>query len=142
MNVLSLGSLLLAVGLHPDGAWLVSPTLRIAVDRMVYWVEYQAVEDVFSFAGRNRVAELAEEHGEPIHRKKFRVKDMVDSATKEVAFGMPPIKNHLQPIQANSKRYFYDYFMVLLRPVCAADTCSIMRITWSRPSRSGRPVEF
>jgi len=114
VNVLSLGSLLLAVGLHPDGAWLVSPTLRIAVDRMVYWAEYQAVEDIFSFAGRNPVAELAEEHGEPILQR-IRIKDMVDSAGKR-RFRDATYQNHLQPIRANSKRYFYDYFMVCCGP--------------------------
>jgi hypothetical protein len=81
---------------------------------MVYWAEYQAVEDVFSFAGRNPVAELADEHGEPILQK-IRIKDMVDSATKR-RFRDATYQNHLQPIQANSKRYFYDCFMVCCGP--------------------------
>jgi hypothetical protein len=114
VNVLSLGSLLLAVGLHPGGSWLVSPTLRIAVDRMVYWVEYQAEEDVLSFAGCNPVAELVEEHSKPILQK-IRIKDMVDSATKG-RFRGAAYQNHLQLIQANSKRYYYDYFMVCCGP--------------------------
>jgi hypothetical protein len=114
VNVLSLGSLLLAVGLHPDGAWLVSPTLRIAVDRWVYWAEYQAEEDVLSFAGSNPVVELVQEHGKPILQS-IRIKDMVDSGAKR-GFRNAAYQNHQQPIEANSKRYFYDYFMVCCGP--------------------------
>ena len=114
VSLLSLGSLLLAVGLHPEGAWLGPPTLRIALDRMVYWAEYQAEEDILSFPGSNPVTELLGDHGKPILQK-IRIKDMVDAAANR-RFPKTTYQNHLQLVRANTKRYFYDYFMICCGP--------------------------
>ena len=70
VSLLSLGSLLRAVGLHPQGgAWLAPPTSRIAHDRMVYWAEYQAEEDILCVPGRNPGTDLLGDHGKPILQK-------------------------------------------------------------------------
>ena len=114
VSLLSLGSLLLAVRLHPQGAWLVPPTSRIAHDRMVYWAEYQAEEDILCFPDRNPVTELRGGHGKPILQK-IRIKDMVDAVAKH-RFRESAYQNHLQLIRANTKRYFYDYFMICCGP--------------------------
>jgi hypothetical protein len=114
VSVLSVGSLLLAVGLHPEGAWLVPPVLRISLDRMVYWAEYQAEEDVLSFPGVNPVVELLNDHGKPILQK-IRIKDMIDPNAKSHFFESL-YKNHRQFTRANTKRYFYDYFMICCGP--------------------------
>jgi hypothetical protein len=110
--VLSVGSLVLAVGLHPEGTWLVSPMLRIAVDRWVNWVEYQVDEDILGFFGRNPVVELLQERGKPTVEK-IRIKNMM--ATRKRRFS-DVYHAHRQPIEANTKRYFYDYFMICCGP--------------------------
>jgi hypothetical protein len=112
VSVMSVGSLLLAVGLHPEGTWLVSPTLRLAIDRWVAWVDYQADEDVLGFPGCNPLTVLTQEHGKPTIEK-IRIKDMIDTAaTRRFA----RYRAHRQPIEANTKRYFYDYFMICCGP--------------------------
>jgi hypothetical protein len=112
VSSLSIGSLLLAIGLHREGAWLVSPTLRMAHDRMVYWAEYQADEDIFSFPGCNPVAELLGESEEPALQR-IRIGDMVDAERRSPK---TVYQNHLQLVGANTKRYFYDYFMICCGP--------------------------
>jgi hypothetical protein len=114
VSALSLGSLLLAIGLHRGGAWLVSPTLRIARDRMVYWAEYQADEDILSFPGCNPVTEFIGESEAPVLQR-IRIKDMVDTVAKG-RFSKTVYQNHLRLVGANTKRYFYDYFMVCCGP--------------------------
>lgn len=113
LNVVSVGSLLLAVGLHPEGTWLVSPTLRVAIDRWVEWVDYQADEDALGFAGGNPVTVLTQEHGKPTVET-IRIKDMIDAAPKRRFAGY---RAHCQPVEANTKRYFYDYFMICCGPL-------------------------
>ena len=114
VSSLSIGSLLLAIGLHREGAWLVSPTLRMARDRMVYWAEYQAEEDILSFPGCNPVIELLGESEEPVLQR-ILIKDMVDTVAKR-RLSKSVYHNHLQLIGANTKRYVYDYFMICCGP--------------------------
>ena len=114
VSLLSLGSLLLAVGLHPEGGWVVGPVSRVARDRWVYWAEYQAQEDIISFPGNNPVTELISDHGKPVLQE-IQIKDMVDTNAKR-RFPASAYQNHRQLVRANTKRYFYDYFMICCGP--------------------------
>jgi len=114
VSALSIGSLLLAIALHRGGAWLVSPALRMARDRMVYWAEYQADEDILSFPGCNPVSEFIGESDEPVLQR-IRIKDMVDTTAKR-RLSKTVYQNHERLVGANTKRYFYDYFMVCCGP--------------------------
>jgi hypothetical protein len=114
VNVLSLGSLLLAVGLHPEGAWVIPAVSRIARDRMVYWAEYQADNDIFSFPGSSPVTELLGEHDKPMLQP-IKIGRMVDIDAKQ-SLGVAAVQNHRQYVQANTKKYFYDYFMICCGP--------------------------
>ena len=114
VSLLSLGSLLLAVGLHPEAGWVVGPVARIARDRWIYWAEYQAREDEFSFPGRNPVTVLIGEQGKPVLQD-IKFKDMIGTDTKR-QIQQIVIGNHRQFVRANSKRYFYDFFMVCCGP--------------------------
>lgn len=114
VSLLSLGSLLLAVGFHPEGGWVVGPMSRLARDGWVYWVEYQAEEDILSFPGHNPVTELISDHGKP-KLQKVQISDMVEVGPKK-RFPETTYLNHRQFVRANSKRYFYDYFMICCGP--------------------------
>ncbi|MFZ0847490.1 MAG: hypothetical protein WAM62_17020 [Pseudolabrys sp.] len=114
VSLLSLGSLLLAVGLHPEGGWVVGPMSRVARDKWVYWAEYQAEEDTLSFAGINPVTELLSDHGKPVLQR-IQFKEMQDFDSKG-RFAKGSIQNHRQFVRANAKRYFYDYFMICCGP--------------------------
>lgn len=114
ISLLSIGSLLLAVGLHPEASWLIEAVSRIARDRMVFWAEYQAPEDVISFPGIDPVAELISDYGKPLLRK-VRIKDMIATDTKY--FNPETIcRYHRQLACANTKKYFYDFFMICCGP--------------------------
>jgi hypothetical protein len=114
INLLSLGSLLLAVGVHPEGGWVVAPASRVARDKWVRWAEYQAEEDILSFPGRNPVTEMISDHDTPVLYN-VRARDMVDVDPKR-HFPETAYRNHRQLVRANSKRYFYDYFMICCGP--------------------------
>jgi hypothetical protein len=113
ISLLSVGSLLLAVGLHPRGAWVVAPALRVSQDKMVYWVEYQAQDDIMNFPGKNPVGELIDDDSKQPVLRNIRVSDMADA---EDRFPESIFKNHRRLVEANSKRYFYDYFMICCGP--------------------------
>lgn len=114
ISLLSVGSMLLAVGLHPEGGWVVSPASRVARDKWVYWAEYQAREDILSFPGRNPITELLSDHGRPVLQK-IDLREMTE-ATAHRRFPASAYKNHRQLIRANTKKYFYDYFMIVCGP--------------------------
>lgn len=114
VSLMSLGSMLLAVGSHREGAWAIVPASRIARDRWVFWAEYQAQEDVLNFPGKNPITELLSDHGKPVLQK-IDVQSMIELGSKRQS---PARINqiHRQYVRANTKRYFYDYFMVACGP--------------------------
>lgn len=114
VSLLSLGSMLLAVASHRDGAWAIVPASRIARDRWVFWAEYQAKEDVLNFPGKNPLAEMLSEHSKPVLRR-ISIQDMIDLGPKRQSTNRIN-QIHRQYIRANTKRYFYDYFMVACGP--------------------------
>jgi hypothetical protein len=114
ISLLSLGSMLLAVGSHPEGAWVVMPASRIARDRWVYWAEYQAQEDVLNFPGKSPLAELLSDHRKPVLQR-ISIRKMIELGGKgRLASRINQI--HRQYVRANTKKYFYDYFMVACGP--------------------------
>ena len=114
VNLLSLGSLLLAVGLHPAGGWVIAPALRVSLDKMVYWIEYQDQEGIIGFPGRTPVTELIGDHGKPVLQE-IEIKDMIDIDAKR-RLPESAYQNHRQLVRPNSKKYFYDYFMICCGP--------------------------
>jgi len=114
VSLLSLGSLLLAVGVHPEGGWVVGPLSRVARDRWVYWAEYQSEEDILSFPGINPVTELVSDHGKPVLQK-IKIKEMSGRDSKGRS-AKGAYQNHRQFVRANAKRYSYDFFMACCGP--------------------------
>lgn len=114
ISLLSLGSMLLAVGSHPEGAWVVMPASRVARDRWVFWAEYQAEEDILNFPGKSPLAELLSEHGKPVLQR-ISIPKMAEISPKGRGGG-GIFQTHRQYVRANAQRYFYDYFMVACGP--------------------------
>lgn len=112
VSLLSIGSLLLAVGLHPEGGWVVGPVSRVARDRWVKWAEYQTEKGVIGFPGINPVTELISDHHKPVLQN-IKISGMTDAMSH---FSKSIYQNHRQLVRANSKRYFYDYFMTFCGP--------------------------
>jgi hypothetical protein len=116
LNLMSTGSSLLKIGLHPSAAWLRAAVGRIVRAPAVYWVEYQALVDVINFYRTNPVKALnLPDYGKPIVRV-VHMRDMLDAATYRRLRG-DFFRLHRQFMMGNDKRYFYDYYLTCCGPL-------------------------
>ncbi len=67
-----------------------------------------------SFPGINPVTELISDHHKPVLQE-IKIEDMINTGVKR-GFLTSIYRNHRQLVLANSKRYFYDYFMICCGP--------------------------
>jgi hypothetical protein len=116
LNLMSTGSSLLKIALHPSAAWLRAAVGRIVGAPAVYWVEYQALVDVINFYRTNPVKALnLPDCGKPIVRV-VHMRDMLDAATYRRLRG-DFFRLHRQFMMGNDKRYFYDYYLTCCGPL-------------------------
>jgi hypothetical protein len=116
LNLMSTGSSLLKIGLHPSAAWLRAAVGRIVRAPAVYWVEYQALVDVINFYRTNPVKAMnLPDSGKPIVRI-VHIRDMLDAATYRRLRG-DFFRLHRQFMMGNEKRYFYDYYLTCCGPL-------------------------
>jgi len=113
--LLSTGSSLLKIALHPAASWLVGTVVNVARSPSIFWVEYQAVVDVISFYGANPVAMLTRAPSDKPILQKLRIRNMLDEATYR-RFRGNFFRLHRQFVMGNDKRYFYDFFMICCGP--------------------------
>lgn len=115
LSVLSTGSSLLKIALHPAAAWLKAAVARVSQNNAVFWVEYQTMVDIISFYKVNPLLALdLPDTGRPTIRR-VHVRDMLNSETYR-RFKGNFFRLHRQLVMGNDKRYFYDYFMVCCGP--------------------------
>ena len=120
LNLVSSGSSLLKVALHPSAAWLREAVGRVANAPEVYWVEYQARADIINVYNVDPVAALGmPATGKPILQM-IRIRLMVDEHTYR-RFRFSFLRIHRQAVMGNERRYFYDYYMLCCGPVALAD---------------------
>jgi pimeloyl-ACP methyl ester carboxylesterase len=113
--LLSTGSSLLKVALHPQATWLAEAVLRVARHPAIFWIEYQALVDVISFYKTNPVAALTHAPSDTPLLRKLRIRHMLDDAAYR-RFRGNFFRLHRQLVMGNDKRYFYDFFMVCCGP--------------------------
>ncbi len=116
ISLVSAGSMLLSVGLHPEADWLIGPVLRVSRDRMVFWADYQMVGDPVSFPGRNPVSRLIDSDDKPVVRE-IRFDDMPGQATKWFSPARAAFAKHQRFLRANVKRCPYDFLMICCGPL-------------------------
>lgn len=115
LSVLSTGSSLLKIALHPAAAWLKAAVERVSQNKAVFWVEYQTMVDIISFYKVNPLQALRlPDTGRPTIRR-VHVRDMLEPETYR-RFKGNFFRLHRQLVMGNDKRYFYDYFMVCCGP--------------------------
>ncbi len=120
LHLVSSGSSLLKVALHPAAAWLREAVGRVANAPGVYWVEYQALVDVINVYKVDPVVALGmPATGKPIV-KIIRIRLMVEEATYK-RFRLNFLRIHRQAMMGNERRYFYDYYMLCCGPIPLAD---------------------
>jgi hypothetical protein len=119
IHLVSSGSSLLKVALHPAAAWLRQAVGRVAQATAVYWVEFQALVDIINVYKVDPVTALGlAAGGKPIVRI-VRIRSMLDEATYR-RFRFNFLRIHHQTVMGNERRYFYDYFMLCCGPIALA----------------------
>ena len=116
IQIVSTGSSLLKVALHPAARWLREAVGRVANAPAIYWVEYQALVDVINVYKVDPVVALGmPATGKPIV-KIIRIRMMVEEATYK-RFHLNFLRIHRQAVMGNERRYFYDYYMLCCGPI-------------------------
>jgi hypothetical protein len=116
LNLLSTGSSLLKVGLHPAAQWLRAAVERISRQAAIFWVEYQARADIINFFRVDPIAAMGlPPTGKPIVQN-ARIREMLEKETYR-RFELDFLRMHRQLGMGNERRYFYDFFMICCGPV-------------------------
>lgn len=120
LHIVSTGSSLLKVALHPAAGWLREAVGRLAQAPSIYWVEYQALVDIINVYKVDPVVALGmAATGKPIV-KIFRIRMMVEDHTYR-RFHLNFLRVHRQAVMGNERRYFYDYYMLCCGPLLLRD---------------------
>jgi hypothetical protein len=120
LHIVSTGSSLLKVALHPAAGWLRQAVSRLAAAPSIYWVEYQALVDIINVYKVDPVVALGMvATGKPIV-KIFRIRMMVQEHTYR-HFRLNFLRIHRQAVMGNERRYFYDYYMLCCGPLPLRD---------------------
>jgi hypothetical protein len=120
LHLVSSGSSLLKVALHPAAGWLRDAVGRVANSPAIYWVEYQALVDVINVYKVDPVVALGmPATGMPVVRI-IRIRHMVEEHTYR-RFHLNFLRIHRQAVMGNERRYFYDYYMLCCGPFALRD---------------------
>jgi hypothetical protein len=120
LHLISSGSSLLKVALHPAAGWVREAVGRVANAPGIYWVEFQALVDVINVYKVDPVVALGmKATGKPII-KIIRIRLMVEEATYK-RFHLNFLRIHRQALMGNERRYYYDYYMLTGGPIALAD---------------------
>jgi hypothetical protein len=116
LHLVSTGSSLLKVALHPAAGWLREAVGRLATAASIYWVEYQALVDIINVYKVDPVVAMGlPATGRPIV-KIIRIRHMVEEQTYR-RFHLNFLRIHRQAVMGNERRYFYDYYMMCCGPL-------------------------
>jgi hypothetical protein len=113
--LMSTGSSLLKIALHPKAEWIRAATGRVADVAAVNWVEYQAIVDVISFYKTDPVVEMGLPDRERPIVQQVKIRRMLEPATYKRFWGNF-FRLHRQFGMGNELRYFYDYFQICCGP--------------------------
>ena len=119
LHLVSSGSSLLKVALHPAAGWLREAVARVA-NAPIYWVEFQALVDIINVYKVDPLVALGlAATGKPII-KIMRIRVMVEEPTYR-RFHLNFLRIHRQAMMGNERRYYYDYYMLCCGPIPLAD---------------------
>jgi hypothetical protein len=124
LHLVSSGSSLMKVALHPSAGWLREAVAAVANAPAVYWVEYQALVDIINVYKVDPVVALGMPAvGKPIV-KIIRIRLMVEEHTYR-GFHLNFLRIHRQAVMGNERRYFYDYYMLCCGPLALTERVEI-----------------
>jgi hypothetical protein len=119
IKLVTVGSSILKLGFHAGSERLRAALERVAASTRVFWVEYQALNDVMNFYKRDPLRELRLEGRGPVIRT-IRFNRMLDPAAY-ARIRRNLFRLHCQFISGNTLRAPYDYFMLLCGPFQVED---------------------
>jgi hypothetical protein len=122
--LMSTGSSLLKVALHPKAEWIRQATSRVVEAKNLNWVDYQAIVDVISFYGSNPAEAIGLEGREKPIVQKVRMRKMLETKTYKRFWGNF-FRLHRQFVMGNELRYFYDYLQICCGPAPLADRVAL-----------------
>jgi len=123
LTVLTVGSTMPKLSLHPAAAELRAASARVAAQSAIDWTEYQTRGDMISFYKFHPVAlqplsAATEEIRPQICR--IRMREMLSARTRRRR-RLSWMRMHYQLVMANELCAKYDYFMFVCGPVSAAE---------------------
>jgi pimeloyl-ACP methyl ester carboxylesterase len=116
IRIMTIGSSLLKIGLHPKAAELKAAVSAVANDPDLYWVEFQAMTDIVNFYKSDPVTDLDLPPAEMPIVQIVRIKHMLKPETYK-GLKTDFFRVHRQFVMGNEQRYFYDYYMMCCGPI-------------------------
>ncbi len=121
LALVTLGSALPLVALHPRAERLRADIARIVQARRIFWIDYVAAQDWLNFPRFNPIRDL--DLGLPANAvianptiRSARFSDIIDEATYRKV-RKRPFRMHFQYLMANERRGPYDFFAMMLGPL-------------------------
>lgn len=119
VRLLTVGNTSAKFGLHPAGHWLRAAAQRVFEAGAIYWVEFQARDDLVSFYKVNPVTLRHAGNSNGLLRpfvRQVRIRDMMTPATFR-RYRMDLMRLHCQFFLANDTRAPYDFYAFIFAPV-------------------------
>jgi hypothetical protein len=116
VRVLTVGSSLLKISLHPAARGLREAVRLVANDPHLYWAEFQAISDIVNFYKSNPVTDSGLPPAEKPIVQIVRVKHMLRPESYN-SIKRDFFRVHRQFVMGNEQRYFYDYYMICCGPI-------------------------
>ena len=119
VNLLTLGSTALKFGLHPAGGWFRAKVQSLVDEPRLHWTEFQCLIDAINFYKTDPVGEMGLDPRSggkafPVVQQ-VRIRDMLEKPTYQ-RIKHNPFRIHYQFVFGNTRRYFYDFFMICCGP--------------------------
>lgn len=135
--LLTVGSSILKIGLHPAAERFRRLVGRVGAENDLFWTEYQAKVDPINFYKTDPVADLGNAAtGRPLVRQ-VRIRDMMTDADYRRA-QRSSLHLHRQFVMPNGKRYFYDFYQISFGPIALKDRTRIGERITTIFGRDGR----
>ncbi|ALK10272.1 hypothetical protein [Blastochloris viridis] len=116
LALMTTGSSILKIGLHPAAGVFREDAARVANDPNIFWVEYQALVDVINFYKCNPASCMGLDVKTLPEVRTVRIRNMLKEETYK-RFRGNFFRMHRQFVMGNERPYHYDYFMILCGPV-------------------------